>query len=54
MAEGKGLETNSLGGEKRSPWYDCGNWPAERFSKGYAPLRRVETATVGGLGNLQG
>lgn len=37
------LETNSLGGEKRSPWYACGNWEFGAFTQGCAPSRQAET-----------
>ena len=53
MAEGKVLETNALGGEKRSCWGQCVNWAPEQFSKDCALLRRVETAHSQGLGNRQ-
>jgi hypothetical protein len=49
MAEGEVLGANSLGGEKRSPWYDCGNWQLGAFAQGYAPSRPTETAHCRGF-----
>ena len=37
------LDANSLGGERRSPWYDCGNWQLGAFSQDCAPARPAET-----------
>ena len=41
MAEGEELAANSLGGEKRSPWYDCGNCRLGAFTQDCAPARRA-------------
>jgi hypothetical protein len=46
MAEGEVLETNSLGGEERSPWYECGNWRSGSFTQDYAPSRQAETVNI--------
>jgi hypothetical protein len=46
VAEGKVLGTNSLGGEKRSPWYDCGSWQLETFTQGFFPSRQAETTPL--------
>ena len=46
MAEGEVLETNRLGGEKRSSWDDCGNWQLGAFTQGCAPSRQAETAAI--------
>ena len=43
MAEGKVLGVNSLGGMKRSPWGDCGNWRSGSFTQDYDSSRRAET-----------
>ena len=40
------LETNTLGGEKRSRWYDCGNWRSGSFTQHYAPSRQSETGRL--------
>jgi hypothetical protein len=45
MAEGEVLESNPLGGEKRSPWYNCGNWQLGAFTQGCAPSRQAETGS---------
>jgi hypothetical protein len=47
MAEGKSLAANCLGGEKRSPWYNCGNWQLDAFTQGCAPSRQAETPSQG-------
>jgi hypothetical protein len=46
MAEGELLGANSLGGEKRSPWYNCGNGQLGAFTQDYAPARQAETAVL--------
>jgi len=43
LAEGEVLGANSLGGMKRSPWYDCGNWRSGTFTQDCAPSRQAET-----------
>ena len=45
VAEGEVLETNTLGGEKRSPWYDCANWRSGLFTQDCTPARRAETVS---------
>ena len=46
LAEGEMLETNRLGGEKRSPWGSCGNRVLERIAQRFDPLRQPETAAL--------
>lgn len=46
MAEGQVLGANPLGGEKRSPWYDCGNRPLDVFAQDCAPPRQAETGCL--------
>jgi hypothetical protein len=45
LAEGKVLGANSLGGMKRSLWYDCGNWRSGSLTQHCAPARRSETGS---------
>jgi hypothetical protein len=58
VAEGKVLETNRLGGEKRSAWGNCGDRVLERIAQRFDPLRQPETAALvsfcGGSFRLQG
>lgn len=46
MAEGEVLAPNSLGGEKRSPWGNCGNCHLGSFTKDCASSRLVETVAL--------
>jgi hypothetical protein len=46
MAEEKVLETNALGGEQRSAWYDCANWRSGSFTQDCAPFRQAETGPL--------
>jgi hypothetical protein len=43
MAEGEVLETNRLGGEKRSSWDDCGNPLSRSTTHDCATSRQAET-----------
>jgi len=43
LAEGEMLESNALGGEKRSRGGHCGKWLPGRFSQKFAGLRQLKT-----------
>jgi hypothetical protein len=43
------LETNSLGGGKRNPWYNCGNWRSVWISQDFALPRQQKTDVVVGV-----